>query len=361
MQADRYALIIVFEYNQHPENINAPNTLLSMNKDLESAWDLAVNRFHIPRKNITILTDIKCNRSYPWDPMRCDECNPKIHRIKHPDIKIIIREIAQFIENTIRDVPECLKGDKDVNELFIYISGHGGSIPSLKEGNDNALMFTCKKGITRKYLRDHDIFNLLFGRISVDNDGNMTIPITGMEYRISNNGTRYSHYFIENIKIKITPVNNRLSRGIPFDNHMLMIIDTCNSGEIPKFQYLYEAKHGKMKYLDNSFTDIFPRCVCLSATQSNNVVSSSLIGSPFTNYIKNIFHENKKPLTIEEIHQIIYKNLPPMLILSKPTITSTSSSEKTLLPLMSHIKYDKDNECGCKLCGYAKNCQCKNI
>ena len=353
----RYALMIVFEYNQSPENINAPNPLLAMYKDLNSAWDLAVNRFHIPRKNITVLTDIKSDKSYPWDPMRCDDCNPKIHRIKHPDIKIIIREIAQFMENTIRDVPECLKGDKEVNELFVYISGHGSSIPNFKEGNDNALMFTCKKGITRKYLRDENIFQLLFGHIPIDN-GSMIVPITGVEYRISNTGNRYAHYFLEKIEIKITHVNNRLDRGMPYDNHMLMIIDTCNSGEIPKFQYVYDNKNQKMKYLDNSTRDIFPRCVCLSATQTNSVVPSSLIGSPFTNYITKILHDNNGSITIEEMHNLIYKNLPSMLVLSQPTITSTSSSEKTILPLSVPNKHLVYIGCQCKLCGNKDNCDC---
>lgn len=358
MQA-KYALIIVFEYNLPKDNVNAPNPLLAMNRDLDSAWDLAVNRFNILRENITILTDIKSNNLYPWDPLRCDGCNPKIHRLKHPDIKIVIREMAQFIENTIRNVPEVIKGNNDGNEIFIYISGHGASIPNYNNGTDNALMFTCKKGTTRKYLRDEDIFKILFGHIPVNNDGLMTIPITSVEHRITDLGEKYSHYSTENYQLRITAVENRQDRGIPFDNNMLMIIDTCNSGDMPKFHYVYDSKIKSMKQIGNPISDIFPKCICLSATQSNNPVTSSLIGSPFTNYLKRIFHENKKTLTIEEIHDLIYKHLPPMLILAKPTITSTANSEKTLLPLMSNNHHNfKIIECRCKLCDTKIKCNC---
>jgi hypothetical protein len=356
---EKYALIIVFEYNKHPQAISAPNSLPAMKKDLKLAWDLAVNRFKIPRKNITVITDIKDNDSCPWNPMTCDECNPKIHRLKHPDINIVIREIAQFIENTIRDIPDYTKGDTDNKELFVYISGHGGLVPNGNQGSDNALIFTCKHGINKKYLKDEDIFRLLFGHIPIEQDGSMSVPIVGIEYRISDIGEKYSHFSTQSIKLKITPVIDRSSRGIPFDNNMLMIVDTCNSGDMPKFEYIYDPKQMKMVSIGNSSPYIFPKCICLSATQFDNTVSSSLQGSPFTKHIHNILTENKHPLTIEEIHNSIYKKLPPILISAKPVISSTSNSEKTILPLMTSSSSYKCNNCACKLCNNKINkCKC---
>ena len=100
---NRYSLLIVLEYKKVNNHVDSPKELYSMLTDLKLAYDLCINKFNIPRQNITVITDIKSNE-YPWLPLRCDKCNPHVKLINHPDIKIICREIAQFVENTLFDL-----------------------------------------------------------------------------------------------------------------------------------------------------------------------------------------------------------------------------------------------------------------
>ena len=168
----KYALLLVFEFRRPHNVVDSPATLISMDVDLSLAWDLCISRFGIPANNITIITDLQHNpnKDYSWE--RCT----KIKRLLYPDIELVTREIAQFVENTIRGINDTIKGD-ETDDVFIYISGHGGQIPSEDE-YDNGLIYTTSDGRFRKYLRNSEVFNLLFGQIEVESDGRMTVPIT---------------------------------------------------------------------------------------------------------------------------------------------------------------------------------------
>lgn len=373
---NRYALLLVFEYKRVHNNIDAPKELYSMITDLKLAYDLCINKFNIPNKNITIITDIK-SKDYPWLPRKCDNCNPNVKIIDHPDISFITKNIAQFVENTIRGIDETNKGEDNNNEVFIYISGHGYQILNYEYNKCiNTLQLTNEKGNKSYFLKNNEIFELLFGRVEIDNDGSMLIPYMHRDIKINKEGKMYYHYYNDTIKINITPLSKERShhdddivtgcspklynnlRGLPGDTQMLMIIDTCHSGKMANFHYVYDPKENIMEVthtLPNSIAT-FPLCICLSATEEHDTTLSTTKGSPFTRYIYNIFQNIVKPITIPELYKIIYEKMPDYIKFSKPSITSTSSHVDKYIPLLEN--YNKNPICKCKYCNELNICNC---
>lgn len=370
----RQALIIVFEYRTDYINakkgvsIEPPHSLLAMNTDLTVAYDLATKNFGIERKNITVVTDVvpPKGQNRPWDPLSSDGNNPRIVQLPYPEITYVIREIAQFIENTIRGIADIVsKGANITNEVFIYVSCHGAQIPAIPgEANeldpmDNALIFMArrnKKYYERRYLRANDIFRLFFGHNYVDPQGYMSVPIT-RRTRIESEGrspsVRGSYYVFDDDEVcrfRLTPTKdaNPLStrddyitksgRGLPVHTNMLVIFDTCHSGSMADFHYVYDPKRkGMVQTLNLPSGYQYPFCVSLSASEDTSDAPSTSRGSPFTHCLREIFSRAKCGLTIEEFHTHIYRTIPRMLRESKPTICSTINNHNQMMPFLGHL------------------------
>lgn len=342
----RHALILVFEYERTSNAVDVPNPLLSMETDLKLAYELSRNRFGILPQNITVVTDLKPKKGVlsAWDPLSSDPLkNPRIVRLLHPDITRICREIAQFIENTVRGIREITvtKGEECIHEIFIYLSGHGAQIPNPIEEDerDNALIFTTVDGMNRRYLRDEDIFRIFFGHIDIDDSGYMTIPVYTRDVcRSPKDGSLYYNFTDDTISFQVTPSegkSERKDRGLPSRAKLLVMIDSCHSGTMTDFQYMY--KNGTMIETSRlpSPRRTYPMCICLSAANDDQEAPSTSAGSPFTRHMYNIFNSLRGTVSIHEIYNLMYRSLPGLLRKCGPTITATTSSASTLLPLLA--------------------------
>jgi hypothetical protein len=372
-QVVKHALLIVFEYGDEYITLSKgksheqPSKLLAMNKDLTLAYKMANEKFGIERKNITVITDVTPNRgeSRPWDPLTPSDDNPKIIQLPYPEITQIIREIAQFIENTIRGIADLVnKGDEVTNEVFIYVSGHGALVPSIPEDDeeysddtDNALIFmTKRKGknntryFQRRYLRANDIFKLFFGHNFVTNDGFMSVPITRRSLVKDKDGDYYIFDDDELCRFQLTPITdiNPLStrsdytslsnRGLPPDTNMLVVFDTCHSGKMADFHYIYDPHTKQMGNTNNFPTGYsYPYCVSLAASEDSSTAPSTSKGSPFTHCISKIFNTVEHGLTIDQFHDRIYEKIPRMLKECKPTICSTSQNHNKVVPFLTNL------------------------
>ena len=374
-RTERYALIIVCEYAKRSDSIDLPGPLLSMDKDLEMSYKLATERFKIPRENVTVVTDLPpvMGRMDPWGPFSVDPYqNPRIVRMRCPDISIVIREIAQYVENWCRGQRDTIgKGASTITqESFIYLSGHGALLLNPARGYDNAeemdnaLVFTTQDGRSRRYLRDDHIFRLLFGQEEVDERGWMSLPVVARSIKTNRAGKKYYSYDDEIISFQITPgVKERRrqlelgesvdpqvqiqqtpthgsryvrDRGLPAHTKMLMIIDTCHSGTMTEFHYIYNGETKKMDLTrkpPNSMYS-FPLCICLSAAGDDQDAPSTSNGSTFTRYISFLFDKFQGSISIEELYSLMYQQLPKLLQKCRPTITSTSGDATQLLPLL---------------------------
>lgn len=376
----RHALLLVFEFKPISGALDTPNPLLAMDTDLKLAYTMARERFRVPPQNITVVTDIRPRRGTmgPWDPLNEDPLkNPRIVRLYCPDITKICREIAQFVENTVRGIREvAMKGGEVTHEVFIYISGHGAQIPNPcrhadnDEEMDNALIFTSADGKTRKYLRDDHIFRILFGQIDVDENGVMAVPITSRKLRKSKtDGSLYYNFSDELVTFQVTPGvkdhvrpvipgerpddfdivaqtprGRRLirDRGLPAATQMLTIIDTCHAGTMTDFHFIYNPRRGTMELTrkppNSRFA--FPLCICLAAACDTEEAPSTSNGSAFTRHLFGIFNQLRGTVSIREIHDMIYENLPKLLEKCGPTITATFDDPEFFLPLLDNISYD---------------------
>lgn len=370
----RHALLLVFEYKRVEAAIDTPNPLLSMDKDLTVAYNLCRDRFKIPPQNISIVTDLRPQRGVmgPWDPLDNDPMkNPRIVRLYVPDIAKICREIAQFVENTVRGIREITTKSGDViHEVFIYISGHGAQIPNPcrhadnDEEMDNALIFTSADGKSRSYLRDDIIFQILFGLVDIEHDGTMTVPITTRKLKRSKeDGSLYYQFSDSMVSFRLTPgVKERIrpveldekpeasavvaytprghprfvkDRGLPITTHMLTLIDTCHSGTMTDFHYIYNPLGQRMELTRKPPADhAFPLCICLSAACDQEEAPSTTTGSTFTRYIQSLFMGLRGTVTVREIYEMIYAHLPKLLERCRPTITATIDDPDCFLPLL---------------------------
>jgi hypothetical protein len=360
-KSNRHALLIVFDYNINAILSNGGitveplNSLLAMNTDLRIAYNISTELFNIPRSNITIITDVipPFGNQRPWDPLRSSGDNPRVVQLPYPDITCVIREIAQFIENTIRNIKDTIsKGGPDISkeEVFIYISCHGARIPvSCGENNiidsyDNGLILMAKREgnhYERRYLRSGDIFSLFFGHNEVTPEGIMSVPITRRKL-ISSPSPYYLFEDDEMCNVRLTPISEvepkstrtsyKEMRGLPFSTKMLVVFDTCHSGSMADFHYIYDPYDCKMMITSNPpIGFIYPHCVSLSAAEDEHDAPSTSNGSPFTRHLHRIFSEGNS-LTIQQFHERMYKDLPVSLRTCKPTICSTYCDLKQIIP-----------------------------
>jgi hypothetical protein len=350
----RHALLLVFEYKCQ-SGMASPGPLLSMHTDLQLAYQLATEKFQIPRQHITVITDVvpPPASGRPWDPLRATGENPKIIQLAYPDIAIIVREIAQFIENTIRGVADTVrKGSEVTNEVFIYISGHGAQIPTIgadellnEEDNALILMTYTETGHERRYLRSGDIFRLFFGQIPVTESGAMMVPITR---RVSVPDMRINPTYCfeddESCHVQLTPggipgsprINYVTDRGLPITTSMLVVFDTCHSGTMSDFHYVYRPEQ-RMMCASNSLPGgiRYPYCVSIAATEDSRDAPSTSNGSPFTRHLYAVMQEILQPITIRDFHTLLHRQLPRLLASCSPTICATVCDATRTLPFFS--------------------------
>jgi hypothetical protein len=391
----KHALLIAFEYN-NPIPYSEPLTkLLAMETDLDKAYIMANTFLDIPRHNITIVTDIipAYRQKRAWDPLKPGIENPRIVQLPYPDITRILREMAQFIENSVRGIENSVnKGVVVTHEIFIYFSCHGVLIPVSKNTYDNALVFLTKRGsvLERRYLRNIDIFGLLFGQIKIEENGRMLVPITKRKtiFESPSAGEEKERFYVfdeeECSEFYLTPSepqeplgfnsltldldnsdissptsispsslfiapqsqssSNEFSlpkkretyyreRGLPPGTNLIVVFDACNSGELADFHFTYDPESDKMVPTHNFVEgQNYPYCVSLAACQNESPAPSTEHGSPFTRCLFNIFKEIKYKISIKELHTLIYLNAPKILIKCKPTICSTINDANYIIP-----------------------------
>ena len=357
----RHALILDFEYKLQNEKSysDAPNTLLSMNLDLNNAYRLATNRFKIPRNNITIITDVVGSEN-PWGVFRQDGENPKVVRLDFPDISEIVREMAQFIENTVRGIEDIsrIKGEEDnYHEIMVYVSCHGARIGtevnSMGEivDYDNALIFQTLKDdkICRRYLTNTNIFNLLFGNIPIQENGTMNIQTIERHY--VKHGSIYTLKYAdaEECTFQLTPSQSfnskstrktyKSGRGIPSNTHMICIMDTCHSGTMTDFHFIYDSTSHTFKRTSKMPSQQpFPICVCISASEDTSEAISSGNGSPFTRAVCDIFNRTRYAMTIKQFYKTLYQTISNEVALKKPTITATIDDPNHIMPFLTDLE-----------------------
>lgn len=364
----RHALILVFDYKLEDivrqrgvTILDPPTALPAMDVDLTTAYTLALNRFRIERKNITVVTDVKprLGQYRPWDPMLASGDNPRVVHLECPDICVIVREIAQFVENTVRGIDDIVsKGLGITNEVFIYVSCHGAQVPSISPEDesdtmDNALIFMTKRPdnvYEKRYLRSNDIFNLFFGHNFVTPEGIMHVPITRRTRVLGTPKTPRYHVFEDDevCVIRLTPtipIDSRSirhdyatagTRGLPSGTHMLVIFDTCHSGTMAKFHYFYDSASQQMKPTDHlPCGHRYPYCVSLSASEDCSDAPSTSNGSLFTRCVYNIFASVHEEMTIQAFHEMIYATMHKFLHKCKPTICSTYCDHQCGVPFLT--------------------------
>lgn len=334
-----YALMVVLSYQRRECSYETPPTLISIDKDISLIYDLSVNNFKIPEENITIVSDINLSEDEKYK-----EAN-YIH-IHDPDVECVISEISQFVENTVRDIK---KSSENQIQIFLYISCHGHELNLSNSEIHQSLILTADNGKISRYILAKDIFNLLFGKFKISDEGIMKIPI----YRKIIDATGKTIYTCTETSINLLPsntifpeiliqgrtiYNNRenyeTNRGLPHNAKMLSIIDTCYSGHMTHLPYEYSRKKSKMTKIFPREDEKLPLCVSISACKKNKLILYSTDGSPFTKYIYYILNKYKTKFTIQELHNVLYGEIPYLLRKSKPTITSTTKNHNTLVPFL---------------------------
>ena len=282
----KYALLVGFEYSKYiPHPCDKPSQLISIDLDLLNMWTLCVDTFKIPRRNITIITDIQVDprNIKPWDVMGTNkDGNPYVIRMEYPRIDLLVAELIQFVENSVRDILP-IKGDEVIKrEVFVYFSGHGAYVPHpVRKKESNGFIVLDAECQKRVYIHDREIFQILFGQLEVKDDkdeskgGYMSVPVV---YRRIN-GTNVS--FVETeITINVNPSPSKHNRGLPYETVMLVTFDTCHSGTMIDLPYMYSPGDKNkgikphMMRIESTITE-GPRIVCIGATNDSQVAPSA--------------------------------------------------------------------------------------
>jgi len=318
----------------------------------------------VESKNITIITDI------PEICKECHDCNIKYNVF--PSSLFVCRELSQFVENTIRDIEDIhYKNDIDIPEVLIYISGHGAkiNITTPEKRDEQALILLDNDGTVLKYLTTKDIFNIIFGRNNISPSGEMQIPIYS-KYKVRNKIIKdKAVYYKEEIlsessfiTIKLSSITNSpnsnsnspdtvkkpyrssylTNRGIPPLSQVLFIIDTCYSGYMTHFPYIYNCSDKKLisTSIHNSYVEHsdMPFCICLSSCNYNEITKSSPTGSFLTKVFFSTLNDINEPINLQHLYYYLIKNDNSCFGNNKlfPVITSTSNDFNLDIPFFSN-------------------------
>lgn len=322
---DKYkALLIVFDYNTKDDlkYMEPPPALLSMYLDLTRAYNLLTQTLHIPRSDITIITDVIYPSfiSPPWGVLSQDLDNPRLVNLEYPDICIIVEEIINFV----------YKDNKD--EAFIYVSCHGAKIglERNEEGKiidvDNALTLQLLNSksqvIERRYLKDNVIYNLFCDYLPSEID----------IYKRIDTGRAYEYIPVDKMSLDLTKV----IRDNPLSS-VVFIFDTCHSGTMLDLDYSYnpESKTMELNRGNNKRNTTSINCVCIAATSDNDEAISSSQGSLFSKCVFDILGSYSS-LNIIKFYTLLCKSLPPSILSKKPLITSNINNAEYIIPLQQY-------------------------
>ncbi len=360
----KYALILAFSYPKTDEN-SLLQFLSCANHDIKMIYNLC-SSLDILDRNITLVTDIS--------RLSNDVVNCNIKRNPYPSDIFVCREICQFLENTIRGIEELTyKDDTDFPEVLLYISGHGSNL-NIDNNYEQCIVLYNENGSQLKYLLSKDIFNIIFGNLPIDVNGEMEIPLWSAikSYKRVETSTEIK-YISEKIgsllpiKVQLTPptispLNSPdlltkpyrstylANRGIPVSTRMLIIVDTCYSEHMTYFPYIYDHRFQVMNETNNSNIEIgsiLPYCVSISSCEFNKTAGSGSSGSSLTRILYMKLRNFKNRLNISQLHYIIYNsgnNIINELIRnesSHPIITSTHHSADIDIPFFSNFKIKK--------------------
>ncbi len=342
----KYAILLVFNYEAELYGNSRITHLKGALNDLIMMSTFCVDK-GIQKKNITIITDIVLT------PNICDGMN--IFQTEYPSASFICTQLSQFIENTIRGITTNKeKSEQEIPEVLIYISCHGSEIKIEipEERKDQAILLTDNQGREIRYLTTKDIFNILFGRLYINERGIMRVPIyrkfkTIKTYKEEGVTRRYEDVTseVEFVNIQLSepeesPIKSsskasrssyNSSRGIPFLSNVLIIADTCHSGNITHFPFIFKED----SFYQTTFIDTYvkhvdiPYCVCISACTFDKKTKSSSNGSQLTKLLFNYFRKIKSSLNFNQFNYHLFNNISDDL---SPVISSTVNNEDKYLP-----------------------------
>ena len=230
---------------------------------------------------------------------------------------------------------------------MIYFSCHGSQIsitvPEVRD--EQSIILTDNTGIFLRYLTTKDIFNILFGRNYISSIGVMKIPVYKKIKKIQKVGfykkeVITSEFEFINIKID-SPTESPESenhcyrssyfnkRGIPCNSKVLIIVDTCHSGKMMHFPFIYSSSLNLLirSNLYNTYVDHtdLPYCVCISSCEFNNSTKSPEQGSHLTQVIHSHLMNLQEPLNFRQIYNILVNSERSKHFISKKTITPVIS------------------------------------
>ena len=345
----KYALLIAFTYHKSVNGDSKISRIMGTCKDLQRMSIFCKSK-KIKPDNITILTDLI------ELPKECNDCN--IKQESYPESKFICRELAQFVENTIRGIEDkAYKSENELPEIIIYITGHGSrikvTIPEIRD--EQALVLLDNGGTEVKYLTSKDIFNILFGRLPILPTGIIEIPIYTKSIELvpifKGMATKYKEEITSNVdlvSVQLSAVTNfspsnspglneirssyLLNRGIPPWTRCLFIIDTCFSAHMTHFPFIYNNKDYMLNSynLENTFVNHcdMPYCICISACDVDKVTKGGHEGSPLTAIIYSNFKDLNSSLNLHQFYHYINdtKNSTFISYFNNKTITPVISS-----------------------------------
>ena len=361
----KHALLLAFTYHKNIYGVSKITRLTGTCNDLKMMVIFCIQK-GVPVQNITILTDLS------ELPKECENCNVKYNN--YPESVFICRELAQFVENTVRGIEDSAeKSDSELPQILVYISGHGAMLkvetPEIRE--EQGLVILDNGGTEICYFTTKDIFNVIFGRIPMTSSGNISIPIYIKNISlipVEKNGAKsYKEHISTELKfvdVALSPVCQSPSnspgmtvrrhrstynsnRGIPPWSQVLFIIDACHSAHMVHFPYIYCPKDQVMKSfkLENVFVDHedMPYCVSISSCEMENKTKSAREGSYLTQAIFTTLMTITVPLNVIQFFYYVVNSKPPRIPYPSqrrskylfPVLSSTSNNVDSQVPFFS--------------------------
>lgn len=333
MASSKYCLIMVFDYQGTLSKTGTPRGLLGMAKDIKNAFNAAHVLCGIPKKNITIITDVNPSSPKspcPWEVESPDKDNPNVIRLMYPSISVVLESMLKFINKIW-----MIEHDKKRKvELFSYFSGHGVTLndPSNPRGKKTScIILINSSGKERRYLTKKELINIYHNRIEPDNLGMVTIPIIKRKLLPKTNNNEY-------IYTSSTVNVDSGATGVPrVDIEMFFLYDACQAGSLSGLRYKYIS--------DNVFESTYdedikiPMSMAISVTNDTQEAPSCTDGSPFTAQMCELIRktkEEKDVLTVKRLQNNIRQNLHPLLVKRcTPTISMSVASLTVTAPIIS--------------------------
>lgn len=319
----------------------------------------------IEKSNITIITDCVLNETF-------NEFNCK--NVQYPNYNFVCSEIINFIENTSRGIDENTeKFGLYEPEILFYISSHGENIkidiPEVRD--EQAIILTDDSGFNLYYLTTKDFFNIIFGRFFISHEGLISIPIYKKNEQYINYGVHFKktiQYEPEILKIQLKKINRNgfnspsvlitsspelqpirrtylSSRGLPPLSKVLFVIDTCHSGYMTHFPFIYNKDKNQLN--QSSYYNIYvnhvdmPYCVCISSCEANKTTKTTYSGSLLTQAIYRNLLKLDTNCNIGQLYYHLLKNLNIFFSTINPVISTTDINTEKIIPFFSKNEIDE--------------------